>query len=726
MAIDESTEKLLSYIKAHPDDSVVPPRIYFWDILYKAVSRSQSHIKIAHSTLDRYRSSLGAMFDNIAAGNVLRVNAPMGLGKTHSVVKMLAEKTDISAMIFVPTKELIREYLEKFEEMGVSDDVAVIKGVEEPCPNCVQIYARYNNNYFYKDDICSGCANRNGCEFLDYSYKLKRIVLTTHKQYLSKMLNNDLAKYRGTDGGEVDRNVFLVDEDIIMDNLLSTVTLNADQLRLVSTQLIQVLHIDSISEITRRLFSFIDSVTDTSARFFPALDREFSFSAEHHEAWKRYMREQAQEWNRFNHLTTFENIIKYGFVLEFNSEGVKEITTSNIKYVNLTGKPYHIFLDGTPVDDIVFRKIFQAGDISRIDIQNNIHIDNIKVFQVMSQNLPYRLLNSGESARSEITQKINKYIDLVCSRLQNDECYPYSYYGLNGPIDSEGNLLRNNPLFLEINENLFKALRKNHIFLVTKMKYEEMAVSALNRNGWNDGADYYTGNEKPLVAAHYGNTKGLNKASDCNVGIMLGPQILSVQDLVSMAIPFLENITEPVVVNDMKDYATADDDEAVFVFKEPYQIVNLIQRNKLIAEHMQAICRTRHLFHKVKWFVVSKENIAAYPFIRPENVIRDFEGEGCFDSDRELLYRATKAASEAAGDGVFTVTDTANILAGYETWGKSAETTQRAVRRYFTELEENRFLVLVHSGRPNKYRFIDRVNVADDHRLPSRFLTFGV
>jgi len=65
--------------------------------------------------LSSKRHELSKWVQKAEPGRALFVDAPMGLGKTHSIVETLIENPDLSAVIFMPTRKLCEEIVERMK-----------------------------------------------------------------------------------------------------------------------------------------------------------------------------------------------------------------------------------------------------------------------------------------------------------------------------------------------------------------------------------------------------------------------------------------------------------------------------------------------------------------------------------------------------------------------------------------------------------------------------------
>jgi len=205
------------------------------------------------------RQELVEWVNKAEKGKALFVDAPMGLGKTYSIVEALADNPELSAVIFMPTKRLCEEiirrlkgkiaankgldYWEIYHNLDnrrfLESEVYYADGINpEECPHFEEIINRYRYNWIKKRDICGKCKKSQQCRFIlhDERAPLSRIVVATHYKYDHFYRQSDIRKWykdgdfkRDENGdiinGEddkpikldgVERNFFIVDEDIVL------------------------------------------------------------------------------------------------------------------------------------------------------------------------------------------------------------------------------------------------------------------------------------------------------------------------------------------------------------------------------------------------------------------------------------------------------------------------------------------------------------------------------
>ena len=205
--------------------------------------------------------------NKIEPGKALFVDAPMGLGKTYSIIEALTENPDLSAVIFMPTNRLCEEIVQKlnikmlskqglehwrypenlFPDMKLKRDLFMKKQVyfadginEEECPHFNEIVERYRENWIKKADLCEGCEYKARCRFISHWKRapLSRIVVTTHHQYDYFYQQSGIRKwfkygYERKDEA-VPRDVFIVDEDLVLSKCYQPIGLDYEAVKAFS------------------------------------------------------------------------------------------------------------------------------------------------------------------------------------------------------------------------------------------------------------------------------------------------------------------------------------------------------------------------------------------------------------------------------------------------------------------------------------------------------------
>ena len=132
----------------------------------------------------RYRERLLSWVKYAKECDILRVQAPLGLGKTMAISSALKENKKKSAIIFMPTTRMCKEIYDHFDRK----DAFYIEGINgKNCDNFYAIMERYNLKYFSRKHICNNCEKNKhkDCRLIkQYEDARKyRIIITTHAQY---------------------------------------------------------------------------------------------------------------------------------------------------------------------------------------------------------------------------------------------------------------------------------------------------------------------------------------------------------------------------------------------------------------------------------------------------------------------------------------------------------------------------------------------------------------
>ena len=161
--------------------------------------------------LSSSRSVLSSWLEKVKKNTVLFVDAPMGLGKTCSIVRTLSDDLTLSAVIFLPTKKLCREIefslknaiawklgiyprvhfegteyyrryykedinseeysieISRFKTRFLKNHVYYLDGInEQECPFYEEIISQYQNRWYQKREFCLKCPYNTSCRFFHH------------------------------------------------------------------------------------------------------------------------------------------------------------------------------------------------------------------------------------------------------------------------------------------------------------------------------------------------------------------------------------------------------------------------------------------------------------------------------------------------------------------------------------------------------------------------------
>ena len=658
---------------------VSPSREQLWDIVsdtgfhgkldsfFIKVFRSILYPICTKLALEGKRKELLDWPNQVEPGKALFVDAPMGLGKTYSIVEALASNPDLSAVIFMPTNKLCKEIIENlkvkiavekkldyweiqshripikddggkdvFDEDGlperefdrkfIEDEVYYADGINpKECPHFEQFIKRYKYGLFGKSDICDGCAkfldtenNRIACRFRRHSQDAphSRIVVTTHHQYGNYFRQPTIRKWYKSKDEKIDRNFFIVDEDIVFSQCYVPICLNSDELKSFVSVITDFMAVPenlnghpvpetAINKIDRILAQF--EKCDTSS-VVPAIDPDFELPQPIKDAWNDVFNKQAVtvpetlNWSEpvGNHIEIVEKAIRKGFVVQnykpqFQNNGksevrkVKKAYLSNPISYDLSELPPHVFFDGTMLPEEFLTAKLQNVDPKKLELKIDT-IWEIDVKQNIWSDLPKSTLDEDKSA-------VQQFICDLIREKGGDAKY----------------------------------------FLVTKKDIREKYLEKFLKLNFPD---------LNIVVNHYRNLRGENKAKDCDIGIMLGSYAPPDAVEIAMALDFIQDKLSPNrIIASKNKLWSFNKTNFRRVYKDEFSIVGEIADANRQAEHRQAIARTRYLFHDVNFYVLSKDLVEDYEPYLPKAVTHNYRSDLFFklrrsDSDYPNTVKA--------------------------------------------------------------------------------------
>jgi hypothetical protein len=579
----------------------------------KAIFRNIFEKSCTETYLEQSRIELSKWIDDVRQGRALFVDCPMGVGKTYSIAKVLADRTDLSAIIFMPTLKLCRKFIDEIKENLVSinpnviddypgdyvkypicdnegniliDDfghsvktylpdfleheVYFVDGINKrECPYFNKIIKRYSLNLIKKKDICRKCVKGKECRFLTHDEKaLKaRIVITTHLQY-DHFIKNEKLKLWAKDGNiknPVPRDLFIIDEDIVFSKCYQPYSLSKNDLEnfipALSDFISEFEFSDDINQKLSLLLGQVGSCKTTS--FFRPIDSEFSFSEDIKEVWK----EVYPEINRIfpedesepiligNHLDIIENGIKFGFVVQKYGK-VNQVYFNNGRSYDLSNLPPHVFFDGTMLNERFLKHKLKGVEFKKIPIE----VKSLWNFQVR------------QNTNTDITKKA---------------------------------VFKDQPFVQQLVVDLLKDLcSKNKYLFLSNKTTKSVYLEEFLRNNFS-GYNYQTG--------YFFNLRGINDAQDCNVGIMLGSALPSDAVEIAMALEFIQDRLPENSKTKIENYFWVwEGSKGHRSYREEYQIIEELAKAYRLSEQRQAMARARYLFHDVDFYVLSKDRVSEY------------------------------------------------------------------------------------------------------------------
>lgn len=553
-------------------------------------------------------------------GTALFIDAPMGLGKTYSIVDTLSSNLNLSAIVFFPTRRLCDDFcINLTNRIAEINHYSVISGdkvfilnesgqIYEKCSNDYlnrndiyyfdginkfecdyydEIIEQYSKHIFSKKDQCEICRKEEKCRFHTH-WKVApeyRIIVATHAMYDQIFHNYDSLKWENRFYKNLNRDFFIIDEDIIFSKCYQPISMAEKELREFIATITSFLNNPVYFEqgfIKKDSFLKIDSILSQFIKcditsYVPPIDHEFSFIDYIKMKWAERVYEKGNVTpdiiNNENYvgdyLELIETAIQKGFVIQkFNltakDSSEKKIYFSNPKTFKFTNEtPAHVFFDGTMMDEKLIGKKLIGAELIKLQITIEEPFWEVRAWQNINTDLPKnRVYQNQENVKNLLHEMIPK---------------PGGY---------------------------------QKIFILTSKKLRELI------EGWLKDAFPDT----RIIIEHYGNLRGINTAKECNVGIVLGSYILSDAVEIAMSLDFIsEKFKEynPVPLRTINHFWTWRGSKSTRKYKEKYEIIEQISKEYRYSEYRQALARTRYLFHPVSFYVFSKDRIDNYePFVK--------------------------------------------------------------------------------------------------------------
>lgn len=589
----------------------------FNDIYYSICS----DLSISHG-----REGLSSWVDKVKKGEALFVDAPMGLGKSHSIRETLVNDLNLSAVIFMPTNNLCEKMVNdlkisiahkiKKEYQDISNNTEFVKdengkqvyengifktrmkreflegevyysdGInEKECPHFKDIIKKYREKWIIKKDWCGVCNKKEGCRFILHRRKapLSRIVVTTHHQYDRFYDQESMRKWykQGYDNEDkaIDRDFFIVDEDFILskcyqpiqvkyDKLIDSVATVREFLKKFEDMDANILKIDS-------LFSQI-SLCKKSA-VVKSIAPDFSLPKKIIKDWNESFYKQYSFIPDIlddpgiigNHLEIIDNGLRLGVVVQKHGT-VNKVHFPNSKAYDLSNLPPHIFFDGTMIDKKFLRKKLHNVKFHRMKIDVKVPWE-LRVWQNVNTDLP-----KNDKRLKEDKPKVEQFVRELINELGTDHKY----------------------------------------FFITKRKIRKKYLeSFLERQNFNN---------EPVLG-HYGNIRGINDAMDCDIGVMLGSFMPSDAVEIAMALEFIQDkLPKKGMIPTRNELWSFQEDNYKRLYYPEYAIVGEMAEILRLSEHRQAIARTRYIFHDVDFYVLSKDPVDD-DGIEPNAQVKDYQ-----------------------------------------------------------------------------------------------------
>lgn len=666
---------------------------------WKEVLKSFLYQVCTELYLGVHRAELSSWISQVEKGKALFVDAPMGLGKTSSIVDVFATNTGLSAVIFMPTRALCDEVTQRLklkiaQKQGtddcfeivqdgdglrnryttrafLEDEVYLMDGItENECSHFATFIERYKQGWIKKKDLCDQCDKSESCRFIRHHSEApkSRIVVTTHRQYDPVFKNKKFRYWQDNP-----RDFFIVDEDLVLSECYQPICLKPAEIKaFVSTVTNLDKNFPGKEAFQEKLHSLFGKVMECDGTtLIRGVDAGFTFPPELVKAWEDIFFEQESiipdslEWEGLvgNHVEVIQNALRKGLVVQkFKltsnakdsgdddkpAEEQYQVYLPNPKTYDLSikGMPPHVFFDGTMLDDD-----FRANKLCNVGIKNY-KIDvppvwNLRVWQNTNSDLPKRWWVRDEPKTKEFVRAILAGIEK----------------------------------------------RRKLVILTSKTVREKYLDAFLGPDG--------EFNDRTIHTVHYGNLKGKNIAKDCDVAIMLGSYVPSDAVEIAMTLDFIQDAipTKDFTITYGKIWVwTGSNGQRTYT--EGFQDVGRMSKAIRHSEHRQALARTRYLFHDVDFYILSKDEITTY---EPYLPIAD---------DTQFLANIFQPRKERADNKRGAVHE--SIVLYLKEHGSAKDTdihktfrfSRTIIRPYREELEEAGVLVK-KEGRKKEYRLSD-------------------
>jgi hypothetical protein len=603
--------------------------------------------------LEQSRNELSSWINLVEKGKALFVDCPMGVGKTYSIAKTLAQNPNFSAIVFLPTRKLCRKFVQDLKkgillydpslrtkyaintEEGDEDDeddfdkivgfslrytmdtleheVYYADGINrEECPFYDEFLERYRHGWFTKNNICKKCDNflseRTGqtkCRFRLHHIRapLSRIIVAPHLQYKNYSKQSSFRKWfkegywktnenyeiildennNPVKAKSVERDFFIIDEDIILNHCYKPRSLTKSQLRPFISAITDFLTGLPDKEDIKVDDGIINSLDVMLARFdkcdktsiVPPINKDFKISRKIRDFWEKEYSITEQMIPEFmddssiigNHMDYIEHAIKNGFVVQSYerkfisnetqiSKKIKKAYLPNPTSFDLAKLPPHVFFDGTRISEK-----FIAHKIKNAKIAfHKINLDSLWKYRIFQ----------------------NTATDLSTTKTKTEE-----------------------PKVKDLLNSIFTELGPDRRYFIVSSK--ENSDSYLK-----DFIDKNFRNYQRFVG-YYGNIKGLNDAKDCDVALMLGSFIPSDAVEIAMGIEFIhDNLKANKILPTKNNVWSFAEHNFRRRYKNDFLAIEELATTHRRSEHRQAIARTRYLFHDVDFYILSKEPITSY------------------------------------------------------------------------------------------------------------------
>ena len=634
-------------------------RDQLWDIVFekgfdenlgeffKKVFRSICYPICTEFALANQRKELLNWANEVEQGKALFVDAPMGLGKTHAIVEVLAPDPNLSAVIFMPTNMLCQEiienlkariclqyndptrklwnpydnreqvidnngnpvfeddgsYLYRFTRTFLNKEVYYADGINpKECPYFDEFVKRYKCGLFTKIDVCGDCekflfekTDKIACRFRSHHLlaPLSRIVVTTHQQYRNFSKQSSIRKWfkNGEKEKGIDRSFFIVDEDIVFSQCYEPTCLDKEGLKnFIATITDFMANPENLkgNPVPETAINNIDRILAQfekcdKSSVVPAIDPEFKLPSQIKNVWEEVFNTQNVEVPEI--LASPEPIGNYLEIIE-------KAICKGFAVQNYEAK----FNNSGKIETRQVKKAFlpNPNTYDLKELPPHVFFDgtmlNEKFLANKLKNVEFKKIKITIKPIWNINVRQNIWTDLPKYKISHD---------------------RKN--VEQLISDLFRQFgNKAKYFIVTKKGIREEYLDEFLKS------KFYNIN---YVINHYGNLRGENRAEDCDIGIMLGSYAPSDAVEITMALDFIQDkLTPNRIITSKNNLWTFSNTNFRRVYSDDFAIVGEMADAYRHSEHRQALARTRYLFHDVDFFIISKDLVSDYDPFLPEPI----------------------------------------------------------------------------------------------------------